>query len=173
MRSLAFLAIAAVASAALAQDDLAKKIVNDPSNPAVNGAKAALVDDSSVSGGKALRITVARKGKNDWDSSLESALTKRVKAGDHLVLTFDAKLDSIDGGGTTATLPYNAIQLQGAPYSTVFSESVTVGPEWQFHKIEGTADRAYGPGEIKATIQLGNAKQTVEFGPVVVFDLGQ
>jgi len=40
-------------------------------------------------------------------------------------------------------------------------------------KIEGTAARDFAPGEIKTTMQLGNAKQTIEFGPVMLFDMGQ
>jgi hypothetical protein len=160
-------------SAALAQDNLADKIVNDPGAPNVNGAKAKLFDDPAVQGGKAVRVIVARKGKNDWDSNVESAINKPVKAGDRLVLAFQVKLESIDGGGATATLPYNALQMSGTPYSTVISGSVTAGSNWEFHKMEGKADRNYGPGELKATMQLGNAKQTVDFGPIAVFDLGQ
>ena len=173
LSSLLFLALLPTASLALAQDDLAKKIANDPSAPSVNGAKAKLVDDSGVQGGKALQVTVARKGAHDWDSTVESAVSKPVKAGDRLVLAFDAKLISIDGGATNATLPYNAIQLQAAPYSTVISGPAAIGSGWQFYKIEGKSDRNYGPGELKATIQLGNAKQTVDFGPIVVLDMGQ
>ena len=160
-------------AAAVAQDNLADKIVNDPGAPNVNGAKAKLFDDPAVQGGKAVRVIVARKGKNDWDSNVESAIDKPVKAGDRLILAFQAKLESVDGGGATATLPYNAIQMSAAPYSTVISRSVSAGPNWEFHKIEGKADRNYGAGELKATIQLGNAKQTVDFGPIAVFDLGQ
>lgn len=153
-------------------DDLASKIVNDVSSPSVNGAKAKLVDDAGVQGGKALQVVVAKKGVNAWDSTVETAIKKPIKAGDHLILAFQAKLVSVDGGGTTATLPYNAIQLKAAPYTTILSEGVTVGPAWEFHKIEGTAAKDYAPDDIKATIQLGNAKQTVDFGPIMVFDLG-
>ena len=52
------------AAAAMAQDpgDLAKKIINDPSDPHVDGAKASLRDDPGVQGGKVLRIVIAKKG---------------------------------------------------------------------------------------------------------------
>jgi len=164
-----------VAFPALAQSaaDLASKIINDPGSPNVNGAKAKLVDDAAVQGGKALQVVVARKGAHDWDSSVDTTIKKPIKAGDHLMLAFQAKLVSIDGGGPTATLPYNAVQMNAAPYTTVISGSATVGTTWGLQKIEGTAARDFAPGEIKTTMQLGNAKQTIEFGPVMLFDMGQ
>ena len=50
---------------------------------------------------------------------------------------------------------------------------MTAGPEWQFHKIEGKADKDYPADALKATIQIGNAKQTIDFGPIAVLNLGQ
>jgi len=63
--------VAGLSTVATAQDssDLARHIVNDPSNPQVTGAAARLVDDSAVKGGKALRIQVSRKGQNPWDAT--------------------------------------------------------------------------------------------------------
>ena len=38
---------------------------------------------------------------------------------------------------------------------------------------EATVRRNYAPGEVKVTIQLATAKQTVDFGPIMLFDMGQ
>lgn len=163
-----------LASIAPAQDDLASKIINDPSAPNVNGdGKAKLIDDAGVQGGKALQVTVRKKGDHNWDSTVESPIKKPVKAGDKLVLAFQAKLESGEGGATTATLPYNAIQIKAAPYTAVVGGQATIGPTWALQKIEGKADKDYGPDELKASIQIGNAKQTIDFGPIMVFDMGQ
>lgn len=166
-------AIAAIPALAQSAADLASKIINDPGNPNVNGAKAKLVNDADVQGGKALQVVVAKKGVHDWDSSVDTTIKKPIKAGDHLILAFQAKLVSVDGGGTTATLPYNAVQMNGAPYTTVVSGSVSVGPTWSLQKIEGTAAKDFAPGDIKTTMQLGNTKQTIDFGPIMLFDMGQ
>ena len=56
------LAVAAPASA-LQDDDIASKIINDPSAPQVVGAKSSLRNDANVQGGKALRIQVPAKAK--------------------------------------------------------------------------------------------------------------
>jgi hypothetical protein len=160
-------------SMAAGQEDLASKIVNDPAAPEVKGAKAKLVEDSGVQGGKALRVTVARKGANNWDSVVESAIVKPVKAGDRLLLAFNARLEKGEEGATTAVIPYAAVQITAAPYTGILSGQAAIGPEWAFHKIEGKADKDYPAGALKATIQIGNAKQVIDLGPIVVLNLGQ
>lgn len=162
----------AAIAAAQAPDDLAKKIVNDPSNPQVDGAKASLRDEPAVQGGKALRIMVAKKGANPWDAAVGGPVNKPIKAGDKLILAFWARLEKGETGATT-TLPYDAVQLASAPYSTVISGSNDIGPDWKMLQVTGKADRDYGPGQLKVTIQLATGKQTVDFGPIMLFDMGQ
>jgi hypothetical protein len=169
----ACLLAAAPLGAASGQADLASKIVNDPGTPQVNGAKGRLVSDPKAQGGKALRVAVARKGTNIWDSVVESPLTKPVKAGDRLVLAFEARLQQSADGSTSAVVPYTAIQMVAAPYTGIASGQVTVGPEWQQHRVEGKADKDYPAGALKASIQIGNAKQQIDFGPIVVLNMGQ
>jgi len=153
--------------------DPAKQIVNDPSAPDVNGAKASLISDPTVQGGTALRVDVPRKGTNPWDSTVGGAITKPIGKGDRLVLLFSARLHKGEGGAPTAILPYNAIQLAAAPYSTIINGTGQIGPEWKDFQVTGTADGDYPAGALKVTIQLATAKQTVDFGPIVVLDRGK
>ena len=167
-------ALVAIAPDALAaQEDFAREIVNDPAAPDVSGAKATLVDDAKAQGGKALRVVVPKKGANPWDSSVGGAIKKPIAKGDHLVLLFSARLEKGDHGATTATLPYNAIQLNAAPYSTIMQGSGEIGPEWKDFRVEGVSDSNYPGKTLKVTIQLATAKQTVDFGPIVVLDRGK
>lgn len=166
------LASAAVESSAQAPGDLASKIVNDPAEPQVNGAKASLHDDAKVQGGKALRIQVKGKGTNAWDAALESPVNKPIKAGDQIVLVFDARLEKGENGATTAAFPFAGIQLAAAPYSSIAFNGFDLGPDWKTVEIRGKADRDYPAGSLKVSIHLATGKQTVDFGPVVVLDLG-
>lgn len=166
--------MALVPTGASAQDgDLARQIVNEPGNPQVDGARASLRDDPGVQGGKALRIQVAGKGKNPWDATVGGPVVKPIKAGDRLLLAFWARLERGENGATAATLPYNAVQLAGAPYSTVMSASNPIGPEWKLQTVTGKADKDYAAKTLKVTIQLATAKQTIDFGPIVLLDQGQ
>ncbi len=170
----AALIAAVLATTAMAQDsDIASKIINDPGNPQVTGASARLIDDAGVQGGKALRIQVARKGQNPWDATVGGAISRPVKAGDNLVLVFSAKLEKGENGATTAALPYNALQLASAPYSNVINASSEIGPDWKTVQVTGKADKDYAGGALKVTIQLATARQTIDFGPIVVLDMGQ
>jgi hypothetical protein len=168
------LAVVLAASAVAQQPaDLASKFVNDPGAPQVTGAKATLHNDSKVQGGKAIRITIPGKRKNVWDSAVGSALTKPVKAGDHLVLAFWARLEKGENGATTATLPYNAVQLAASPWTPLFNSAVDIGPQWEMHEIRGTADKDYAAGALTVTMHIATARQTIDVGPVIVLDLGQ
>lgn len=177
MRSSIALAVCAFVctpiSSATAQDDIASKIINDPAEPKITGAKGALRQDAQVTGGNALRVTVPRAGKNDWDSVVETPVTKAVKAGDQLVMVFMARLEKAGDGSASATLPYNAVQLTSAPYTGVVSGPVTIGPEWKQYEVKGRADKDYAAGTLKTTIQVGNAKQTIELGPIVLLNMGR
>jgi hypothetical protein len=158
---------------AIAQDDVTKQIVNDPTAPDVNGAKAALIDDPKAEGGKALRVQVPKRGANPWDTTVGGTIKKPVNRGDHLVLLYSARLEKGENGAITTTLPYNAVQLVAAPYSTIMQGSAAIGPEWKEFQVEGVSDGNYRPGDIKVTIQLATAKQTVDLGPIVVLDKGK
>ena len=163
----------APAAAATAQIDLASRIINDPGAPQVTGVKGRLVDDPGVQGGKALRVAVPKKGRNNWDSVVESTITKPVKAGDRLVIMVEARLEKGEANAATATIPYVAVQQAAAPYSGVISGQITLSPQWKMHQIEGRSASAYPAGALKATIQIGNAKQTIDLGPIVVLNMGQ
>lgn len=178
MLSRSFFAFAALSLSAVAPangqaaDDLASKIINDPSAPSVNGAKASLHDDPAAQGGKALRVQVPKKGANVWDSAVETAIPKPIKAGDQLVLMVSARLEKGEGGATATTIPYVAVQLASEPYSSLLQQSVDIGPEWKDFQIRGTADRDYPANSVKVTVHLATAKQTVDVGPIVLLDLG-
>ena len=163
---------ASVPLQAQASDDLASKIVNDPAEPQVNGAKATLHDDARVQGGKALRIQVKGKRANPWDAAIESPVKKSIKAGDQIVLAFSARLEKSDSGAPTAAFPFAGVQLATAPYTSIVQNGFELRTDWKMVEIRGKADRDYPAGSLKVSIQLATAKQTVDFGPVIVLDMG-
>jgi len=154
-------------------EDLSSKIVNDPSKPESTGVKRELLKAGGPEGGDALRVTVREKGKNNWDSNVESSIKKHIAKGDKLVLMFDARLESTPDGATTATIPNAAIQQKAAPYKSLGNGSPKLTKEWQSFRYEGVADKDYGTDTVKATIQIGNARQTIDFANIVVLNMGQ
>jgi hypothetical protein len=173
-----FLAAAAVAlpQALRAQDDLVNKIVNRPPVTAwrIDGSsgKSKIVSDPAVQYGKALRVEVPGKGEHPWSIAASNPIDKPVKAGDNLVLAYWVRLEKGENGATTATLPFNAIQLSADPYTPVFAQPVDIGPQWKMVEVKGKADRAYAAGQLNVSIHLATAKQTIDLGPVFVLDMG-
>ena len=163
----------ASALSALDPAEIAARIANDPASPKVSGAKAKLVDDARVQGGKAVRIQVAAKGKNPWDASVTSPVTKAVKAGDALLLIFWARLEKGEDGAASAPLPFNAVQQSAEPWSPVINGPADLGPDWKLFEIQGKSDKDYAAGALNVTLQLATAKQTIDLGPVILLNLGQ
>lgn len=150
---------------------IASLIINDPA-PAVNKAKARLVDDPNVTGGKALRVQVPGKGANIWDSNVTSAIKKPIKAGDRLLMVFWARLEKGENGATTTTLPSNGAGMLSAPWTGILGGPAEIGPEWKQFEFSGTASRDFAPGEAGISIQLATAKMTVDLGPIILLNLG-
>ena len=160
---------AALYVAPLAAQDYAAGTLNNPDAASLNsyGAQSSAVDDPKVPGGKALRVVV-KKGANSWDAGVLTQLGQPVKAGDPLVFAFWARLVSGDGGATSTTLPWNAVSLASPPWTQLFGAPVTIGTEWKRYEVRGTADKDYAAGVLNAGVQVANASQTIDFGPMYV-----
>jgi len=160
-------------------DDILNRVISVPNPRAYrvdgtqNGARGQVRNDASVQGGKALRVDVPGRNAQAWTTAVSVPINRAVHNGDHLVLAFWARLEQGENGATTASLPYNAVQLSGAPYTAVFSGGVTVTPQWQMFEISGQANRDYADGALNVAIHLATGRQTIDIGPVFVLDMGQ
>ena len=160
-------------------DDILSHVISVPNPRAYrvdgtqNGARGQVRNDSSVQGGKALRVDVPGRSEQAWTTAVSVPINRAIHNGDHLVLAFWARLEQGENGATTASLPYNAVQLSAAPYSAVFSGGVTVTPRWQMFEINGQANRDYADGALNVAIHLATGRQTIDIGPVFVLNMGQ
>lgn len=169
--------VAAAVSAQQASDNIADKIINNPSPTAfaVYNAPdpARVVKDDTVQGGHALRVKIPGADEKPWSISLSDPILKPVKKGDRLVLAFYARATESEAADGGARLSNNGVQLAKAPYTGVFGGPVEITPEWTMYSVEGKADRDYAAGELAVSMHLASGRQTLEFGPIFVVDLGQ
>ena len=169
---------AAAQQQASAEDDILSHVISVPNPRAYrvdgtqNGAQSQVRNDSSVQGGKALRVQVPARSTQTWDTAVAVPINRAVHAGDNLVLAFWARLEQGDNGATTASLPYNSVQLSAAPYTAMFSGGVTVTGQWQMFEIHGQAARDYAAGALNVSIHLATGHQTIDIGPVFLLDMG-
>lgn len=136
------------------------------------GAKPTPIKDDKVQFGKAIRVDTPGGG-NVWSVGVNSPLQAGVKKGDKILLAFYARVQKPADGATTATIASAQLQLAAAPYTKLFGEGVTVGPEWKLYKVVGHADRDYAKGELTAALHVNTAKQTLDIGAMAVLDYGQ
>lgn len=136
------------------------------------GAKPTAIKDDKVQFGKAIRVDTPGTGQV-WAIGVNSVLEKGAKKGDKLLLAFYARVQKPAEGSTTAQIANAQIQLAAAPYTRVFGEAVTVGPDWKLYKVVGHADRDYAKGELAAALHINTAKQTLDIGAMAVLDYGQ
>ena len=160
-------------------DDILSHVISVPNPRAYrvdgtqNGAQSSVRNDGSVQGGKALRVQVPGRSAQTWDTAVAVPINRAVHSGDRLVLAFWARLEQGENGATSASLPYNSVQLAAAPYSAVFSGGVTVTPTWQMFEINGQASRDYAADSLNVSIHLATGHQVIDIGPVFVLDMGQ
>ena len=127
---------------------------------------------SAVQGGRALRVDVTAAGGNTWDVGAGSVSTKPVQAGDVLLLAVWMRTERAPAGSETGTA---IIRLQGnaEPYPDIVSAPVRPTGEWKLYFADAVADRDWAAGAMGATVQLAGASQTLELGPVFIFDMGR
>jgi len=163
---------AVLAVAAMADDDIAQKFVNDPkAGWAASGACASseLFKDETVQGGVAARLAITAKSANPWDCGGHIALTKPLKAGDVLLLAFWAKTEKTPDGAAAIDVNAN-IQNDSAPYNSLGSAMVHVEAQWKLHFVQAVADRDYGAGAVGTQLQLATAAQVIDLGPAFILD---
>jgi hypothetical protein len=161
------------AAPAMAQVDVSKQIINEPSPAAFTiyglAEKPKVRKDPAVQGGQALRVAVPGKGATPYAIGLSAPVKKAVKKGDKLVLAFWARFDKAEGA--SVSIANVSVQLATAPYSSFFAKNVDIGPEWKLYSVEGAADRDYAAGEIAIAMHLATGKQVIDLGPIFLLDL--
>ncbi len=170
----ALLLCAAMALPALGEDDIMSKAVNDPSvGWAANGsgAKVELFKDPTVTGGTAERMTSSGKSTNAWDWGAQIIITKPLKQGDVLLLAFWAKAETPPPGSTAIDATTN-IQNNSAPYESLGSGYLHIGPQWKMYFVVATADKDYKKDEVGVQLQLATAAQVIDLGPLFILDYG-
>jgi len=136
------------------------------------GAKPQSVKDAKVQFGKAIRVETPGGG-NPWGVGVNSPLQLGVKKGDKIVIAFYARVQKPAEGATTAEIANAQIQLAAAPYTRLFGNPVTVGPEWKLYTAAGHADRDYAKGELAAALHINTGRQTLDIGAMAVLNYGQ
>lgn len=152
---------------------MADRLANDPRVEALIPYGQAIAPvprgDKGVQFGKMLRFKL--NGSPDFAHiGIVSPTLKPVKKGDKIVIAFWARATDTDGG-----LPgkIGRVQLEATPVvRTIFEKTFEIGPEWKMYQFSGTADADYKPRALNAALHIDSVRQTLDIGPVFIFDYG-
>ncbi|MES1200612.1 MAG: hypothetical protein ABUS57_04100 [Pseudomonadota bacterium] len=131
--------------------------------------RAPLVASNNPQFNQALRIRVAHASANPWDVQASSPTGAAIKSGDTILVVFFARAQEPAEGGST--LPVS-IQISAAPYTTLMQAERHITGDWAQYCFSSVAGQDF-PAQANVNVNFGQAAQTVDLGPVLVFDFGQ
>jgi len=162
----------ALASVAVAEEDLASYMINRETNGSwyfqPDRPKAKLIK-ADVPGGQAFRVK-ATKGINPWDMQASSPIAGAIKEGDVILVNYYARAEVPAEGGSSLTL---RIQLAGPPYSSVLDTTSKITGEWKTYCAFRVATAGIEEKKSNVSIHLATAQQVIDLGPVLVFNFGK
>lgn len=156
-----------VAGSAVAMQAGKEAIISDASTAGWSfdgNPKMVEVAAAALPGGKAVLITIPKKGANPWDIQARLPMKDGIAVGDTVTFGFYARADQPDPGKATATVPVR-VQRNAAPYDAALEGAVEVGKDWTFHCLAGPSKLALGASELAVSLQLAGEKHAIAFGP--------
>ncbi|MFI5381538.1 MAG: hypothetical protein ACHRHE_19750, partial [Tepidisphaerales bacterium] len=123
--------------------------------------------------GRAIRANVLAAGKQAWDVQMFSPKNGvPIRRGDTLFLILNVRcLSSADPSGTGTYGAY--LQRTTSPWTAPISISDTATPQWQRVYAAGVADRDFAAGDLSLAVHLAHHAQKLEFGGVMILNLGR
>lgn len=163
----AMLCACVIATSAVAAQAGKEAIISDASSAgwAFDGnPKMTEVEVAGLPGGKAVLVTIAKKGANPWDIQARLPMKDGIAVGDTVTFGFYARAERPDPGKLTAKVPVR-VQRDAAPYDAALEGAVEVGKDWTFHCLAGPSKLALGASELAVSLQLAGEKHAIAFGP--------
>ncbi|MEQ9315816.1 MAG: carbohydrate binding domain-containing protein [Henriciella sp.] len=132
---------------------------------------SAKVVKADIDGEAAYQVRVKSAQPRPWDVSVTGPLTAGVSEGDTVTVAFWARAPKPDGATGKGHIQLR-VQQKAAPYSGVVEEMVEIGEDWQLHEVSGVSGYAFTADEIAIAFNIGDHRQTLQFGPFYVLNLG-
>lgn len=153
-------------------EQLPGSLINDPRDLVWQTDGATLdvegIQDASIpGGGAARRYETSAKGAELWSNQAYVPLLVAIARGEAVTVGFYARTisaDTADGKGVIGV----RVQENGPPYGGFADDTLSIGKDWEWYEVTGTANAAYGRGDARVVIQFGGAKQVVEIGQTIV-----
>jgi hypothetical protein len=132
--------------------DLKRRNISDPAIPG---------------GGAALQFEVRKAAEQAWAAQALVPLTANVKRGEAMTIgfwarTLEARTD--DGRGRVGV----RFQQNSDPWPGFGEKTLSIGPDWGWYEASAPATIDIAQPQAVVTLQLGDVRQTVQIGQVIV-----
>jgi len=169
----ALLAFSLVPMTVQAQDnDISKKLINSPNAAswiAYGSQTSKQIKDATVQGGGAFEVQVTSAGPQPYTTAAQQDVTGPIKKGDKLIAVLWIKT----GASTTSPAPLHVrMQVNSGSYDGILDSDINVTNTWDRYVVQGVSAADHPKGSSVLMVQLGQAKQTIDFGPAFVLDMG-
>ena len=124
-------------------------------------------DDSIPGGGAARRYQIDVKSSDIWASQTYIPLLTNIAREDVMTVGFYARTIAADTDDGTGVIGVR-FQQNAAPYAGFADTTLSIGKDWDWYEVSGTATTSIDRGEANVVLQLAGAKQTVEIGQAIV-----
>lgn len=153
------------------------RLMNDPSISTVSAYGAdqtnEVVASPDMPGGQALRVSVTHGVGDSYSVGTSSPVRGDIRKGDVVFFAIYARATETSNEGQYGTISAINVQSNQDPW-TVVAGTAAQAPlnTWRVFYGYGTAPIDIASGGATLSAQIGRRKQTIEFGPAFVFDLG-
>lgn len=129
--------------------------------------------DTDVTGGKSIKVSVKKAGKNVWDDAVFADVGGSINAGDVVYMMFWVRAHTDDNNQAQGLIQGAGMQKSSAPYETIIGQNIQLeGTKWQTIALATRVAKSYPSKGTRVNMPLAARQQTLEFGPVFVFNLG-
>lgn len=129
-----------------------------------------IVRSDDIPGGSAYRVEVKKATPQPWEVSVKVAVEEPINAGDTIEVA--AWVRAAEPAADTDTGKVGlAIGRTVQPWDSVLNTSIRPTSQWRMYSARGTAKSDFPVGQATFNANLGEAEQTIEFGPVYMVRL--
>jgi len=130
------------------------------------GVRGKLVETDGLPGGVAFQAAT-RKAYNDvWEARVVVPLEKDIRKGDVIQVSAYIRTDKAPKG-RSGKVDLQIVRTK-EPYDNVMSETLNPGDEWQLYTVTGTAGSNFDMEDTVFGVNIGHAKQAIQFGSVYI-----
>jgi hypothetical protein len=153
------------------------QLMNDPSVTSVSAygtnQTSQLVPASEVPGGQALRVSVEKGGGDTFATGTSSNVYGDIRKGDVIFIAYYARATEVSNEAQSGVISAMNVQQNASPW-TVAAGSAALAPlnSWRLFYAYGVSSLDIPSGGAMLTAQIGANRQTIEFGPAFVLNLG-